>query len=212
MLFRSGQVGHFHHLAAPTVAHLLALFVRPPPSFPPPNTSLVVIDSLSALFESAYPRNVDDGASKSRTEQSKWVAGRKLAVINELILALARLAAMYDIAFLVASQTVTRIQGRSRALLVPAVSTAEWENGVSTRLVLFRGWITTQGGSTAADAAGPQSARFIGVVKANGLTLADEGGVGNVVPFAVERVSQPTARRAFSIAETRNTACATTAR
>lgn len=181
--------GHFHHIAAPTLAHLLALFVQPPSSFPPPNTSLIVIDSLSTLLDNAYPRSADDRAARNKNEHTKWAAGRKLAVINELISTLGRIAAMHDIALLLASQTITRIRRGDRALLVPAISGAEWENGISTRLVLFRDWVPVQGKSTDADADKLRKARFAGVVKANGVTLADEGGVGNVVPFAVESVS-----------------------
>lgn len=96
---------------------------------------------------------------------------------------------MHDIALLLACQTITRIRGGSRALLVPAISGAEWESGVSTRLVLFRDWIPGQGKWSDADADKLRKARFVGVVKANGVTMADEGGVGDVVPFAIESVS-----------------------
>jgi hypothetical protein len=174
---------------APTLAHLLALFGHPPSSFPPPSTSLVVIDSLATLVDNAYPRNAVDRTSRNRNDQAKWAAGRKYAVINELISTLARVAAMHDIALLLTCQTITRIRGGSRALLVPAISGAEWENGVSTRLVLFRDWVPGQGKWNDADADNVRKARFIGVVKANGVTLADEGAVGNVVPFTIETVS-----------------------
>ncbi|KAJ4291791.1 hypothetical protein N0V90_009686 [Kalmusia sp. IMI 367209] len=177
---------HFHHYTTPALAHLLALFVHPPSSFPPPNTSLIVIDSLSTLFDNAYPRKPDDRASKSRNDQARWAAGRKFAVMNELISTLTRFAAMHDIALLITSQTITRIRAGSRALLVPAISGTEWENGISTRLVLFRDWVPGQGKWTKADAARLQKVRFAGVLKANGVVLADDGGVGSVVPFAVE--------------------------
>lgn len=179
----------FHHFMAPTLAHLLALFGHPPSSFPPSGTSLVVIDSLATLVDNAYPRNVVDRTSRNRNDQAKWAAGRKYAVINELISTLARIAAMHDIALLLTCQTITRIRSGSRALLVPAISGAEWENGVSTRLVLFRDWVPGQGKWSDADADNLRKARFIGVVKANGVTLADEGAVGNVVPFTIETVS-----------------------
>ncbi|KAF2877476.1 P-loop containing nucleoside triphosphate hydrolase protein [Massariosphaeria phaeospora] len=176
----------FHHVTAATLAHLLALFARPPPSFPPPNTSLVVIDSLSTLFDNAYPRNADDRGARNKSDQARWAAGRKYAVLNELISMLTRAAALHDIALLLTCQTITRIRGGSRALLVPALSGAEWEAGISTRLVLFRDWVPGQGKWTEADADRLQKARFVGVVKANGVAMADEGGVGSVVPFAVE--------------------------
>jgi hypothetical protein len=109
--------------------------------------------------------------------------------MNELIATLTKIAAMHDIALLVTSQTITRIRGGSRALLVPAISGTEWESGVSTRLVLFRDWVSGQGKWGKQDIALLEKTRFAGVLKANGLLLADEGGVGHVVPFAVEEVS-----------------------
>jgi hypothetical protein len=122
--------------------------------------------------------------------------------MNELISKLNKVAAMHDIALLLTSQPITRIRGSSRAVLVPALSGAEWENGISTRLVLFRDRVPGQGKWSDADADRVRKARFIGVIKANGLTIADEGGVGNVVPFAIESVSQFATCRACSIRDT----------
>lgn len=191
----------FHRFTAPTLAHLLALFMHSPPSFPPLDTGLVVIDSLSTLIDDAYPRTADKGSSRNSSEHAKWAQGRKLAVINELISTLARTAAMHDIALLVACQTITRIRGDSRALLVPAISSAGWEKGISTRLVLFRDWVPGQGKSIDVDADRLRKARFAGLVKVNGTTLTDEGGVGNVVPFVVESVGQSSTRRAYVITD-----------
>ena len=186
---------HFHHLTAPTLAHVAALFMHSPASFPPQNTSLVVVDSLSTLIDNAYPRNPE---GKNKNDQSRWAAGRRFTVINELISTFSRFAALHDIALLVTCQTITRIRGGSRALLVPAISGVEWENGVSTRLVLFRDWVR-QGKANTADADKLHKARFAGLVKVNGVALADEGGVGSVVPFVIENVSQSIARRAYNI-------------
>lgn len=180
---------HFHHLAAPALAHVLALFMRPPASFPQSNASLVVIDSLSTLIDNAYPRNTDDRV-KNRTDQSKWAVGRRYGVINDMIATFTKFAALHDVALVITCQTITRIRGASRALLVPAITGIEWENGISTRLLLFRDWVPQQAmAQDKADADRLQKTRFAGLVKLNGAALADEGGVGNVVPFAVERVS-----------------------
>ncbi|KAF5845268.1 hypothetical protein GGP41_002907 [Bipolaris sorokiniana] len=110
----------FQYTVAPTLAHVVALFVHPPASFPPQNTSLIVIDSLATLIDNAYPR-------------------------------------------------------------------VEWEAGVSTRLVLFRDWVRHGKPTDKSDAERLQRARFAGLVKANGVAFADEGGVGNVVAFTIEK-------------------------
>ncbi|KAF2198675.1 P-loop containing nucleoside triphosphate hydrolase protein [Delitschia confertaspora ATCC 74209] len=177
---------HFHHFSCPTLAHLLALFVHPPSSFPPPNTGLIVIDSLSTLFDNAYPRNADDRPARNKSEQSRWAAGRKFTVMNELVSRLGRIASMHDIAILLTCQTITRIRGSSRALLVPAISGAEWDSGISTRLVLFTDWVPGQGKWSNSNTGRLRKARFAGVVKVNGVSIAEEGSVGNVVPFTIE--------------------------
>jgi hypothetical protein len=187
----------FKYFTTPTLAHLLALFGHAPASFPPKYTSLVVIDSIATLVDNAYPRHVDD-RSKNKTEQSRWAAGRRYAVINELIAILTKFAALHDIALLVTCQTITRIRGASRALLVPAMSGVEWENGVSTRLLLFRDWVRQTKSSETSDVDRLRKARFASLVKANGLALADEGGVGAVVPFTIEHVSQFVERRMYT--------------
>ncbi|KAL5117103.1 hypothetical protein ACEQ8H_004928 [Pleosporales sp. CAS-2024a] len=175
----------FHHFVAPTLAHLLALFMHPPASFPPKDTSLVVVDSLSTLIENAYPRHVE---GKNKNEHSRWAAGRRFTIINEIMATLSRFAALHNVALLFTCQAITRIRGASRALLVPAVSGVEWETGVSTRLVLFRDW-THQGKQQedTADSDRLRKARFAGLVKVNGTVLADEGGVGSVVLYSVEK-------------------------
>lgn len=191
------EVGtHFHHIATPTLAHVLAVFMHPHASFPPKDTSLVIIDSLSTLIDNSYPRNVQ---GKNKNDQTRWAAGRRFTVINELISTFSKFAALHDIALLVTCQTITRIRGASRALLVPAISGVEWENGISTRLVLFRDWVRQGKAKDTADADRLRKARFAGLVKVNGVALADEGGVGSVVPYAIENVSQFNSRRAYNI-------------
>lgn len=148
------------------------------------------MDSLATLVDNAYPRNQRDRTTQAKTEHSRWAAGRRFAIVNELISTFTRFAATHDVALLVTSQTITRIRGASRAVLVPAMSGVEWENGVSTRLVLFRDWMSSDGTNDKSEAARLRRARFVGLNKANGVILAEEGGVGNVVAFTIERVSK----------------------
>lgn len=100
----------FHYLQIPTLAHLLALFIHAHTAFPPKHTSLVVIDSITTVVDNTYPRNVDERI-KNKTEQSRWAAGRRYAVINDLIAALTKFAALHDVAVLVSCQTITRVRG-----------------------------------------------------------------------------------------------------
>lgn len=55
----AASINAFHHFTAPTLAHLLALLCKPTTAAIPDGTALVVIDSFSALFNHAYPRNAE---------------------------------------------------------------------------------------------------------------------------------------------------------
>lgn len=46
----------FTHYTCPSLPHLIALLCRPTPSCIPPGTSLVVVDSFSALVNHAFPK------------------------------------------------------------------------------------------------------------------------------------------------------------
>ncbi|KAF2455084.1 P-loop containing nucleoside triphosphate hydrolase protein [Lineolata rhizophorae] len=176
-----------HHLTVPTLAHLLALLIRPPASFPPPETGLIVIDSLSTLFENSYPRNA---GSPLAGDAAKWAAGRKYGVMNDLLASLSKIAALSNLAVLISSQTITRIKSGQNALLFPAMSGREWENGVSARLVLFRDWLRPSWRSSQSDSeAGKRwrMARFVGLVKAASTAQTDNPEFTNVIPFTIER-------------------------
>jgi hypothetical protein len=47
------------HFTTPTLAHFIALLSHPAAHFPPSNTSLIIVDSLSTLIANAYPRPFD---------------------------------------------------------------------------------------------------------------------------------------------------------
>jgi len=168
-------------IAVPTLAHLLALFVHPPASFPPKQTSLIVIDGLSTLFDVAYQRNF---ATNKTSDASKWAAGRKYAVMSDLMSKLGKMAALNNIAMVLTCQTVTRLRTGASAILLPALSGLEWDNGISTQLVIFRDWPP----SDRVKDARWQRVRFVGAIKVNGALLGGDGGVGTVVPFTIEKV------------------------
>ncbi|KAK7522512.1 hypothetical protein IWZ03DRAFT_392860 [Phyllosticta citriasiana] len=165
----------FHHLFAPTLAHLLALFVRPASSFPPDGTALVVIDSVSTLFDYAYPRTGSGTGNKN--DDVKWAAGRRYAVMNDLVSTLGKTATLKDIP----------MRPGAGALLMPAMAGTEWDSGIATRLVLFRDWPPEPGKLTNLEEHRRSKVRFVGVVKMNGTALGEADGLGAVVPFTIEK-------------------------
>lgn len=108
--------------------------------------------------------------------------------------AIKRVAAVHDLTVLLTTGCATQTRPESNALgavLVPGIVGAEWDQGVATRLVVFRDLACSAGhGSldTAAVARGERecrSARFIGVQKLNGVRIARQDGVGALVRFGI---------------------------
>jgi len=162
----------FHHSVLPTLSHLLAAVLHPRPDYPPECTSLVIIDGLNTLIDLDYPRFHFIGISK--TEQQRWQAGRRYAVLGSLVTALNKLAVLNNLAVVVTTGCATRMRPDTGlgAALVPGVGGPEWDNGIWTRVVVFR------------DLAG----RFVGVQKRQGHSLISReevGEVGRVIAFAI---------------------------
>ncbi|KAJ5466672.1 hypothetical protein N7539_009401 [Penicillium diatomitis] len=130
------------YFRAPTLPHLLALLIRPPKEFPPPETTLLIIDSISSLFPAYF---LSASELKDRLAQGKipdkpqlqWLLNRKWNVIGDIATHLTRLAAR-NIAVLALNQTHTKIKGQPRATLHPVVAGGAWETNVQTRIVLYR--------------------------------------------------------------------------
>lgn len=130
------------YFRTPTLPHLVALLLRPPKNFPPPETTLLVIDSISSLFPAYF---LSAAELKDRLTQGKipdkptlqWLLNRKWNVISDIATHLTRLAAR-NIAVLALNQTHTKIKGQPRATLHPVVAGGAWESNVQTRIVLYR--------------------------------------------------------------------------
>ncbi|KAF2091914.1 P-loop containing nucleoside triphosphate hydrolase protein, partial [Saccharata proteae CBS 121410] len=182
-------LSRFHHYTVPTLAHLLALFAHPTPSFPPLGTVLVVIDSISVLLENAYPRN---GNPPGYSDAARWASGRKFAVINELTSKLSRFAAVHDVAVVVTSQSATRIRPGAGALLMPSISNTEWDNGIATRVVLFRDWAPELDQTIRPEDRKRNELRFLGLLKLAGVSLTEGSDLGIVVPFTINKTGLST--------------------
>ena len=180
----------FHHFSTPSLPHLLALLTHRSSSFPPSETSLIVVDSISTLFAIAFPRTGENASTQQpaakKSDAAQWASGRRWAVMGDFIFKIGRFAATRNIAILLTSQMTTRVGSESGAVLYPAISGNAWDTGISTRIVIFRDWI-----SQATDAASSQGeyvpgVRLAGVIKAKGVSCE---GVGKVVMFTIETVN-----------------------
>jgi len=164
----------FHHIVVPTLSHLLASILHPRDSFPAEGTSLLVIEGLNTLIDLDYPRFPFAGSAK--TEQQRWQAGRRYAILGSLVSALNKLAVLNNLAVIVTTGCASRMRTDSGlgSALVPGVGGGEWDAGVWGRLVVFRDF----GG------------RFVGLQKCQGRSLISReevGEVGRVVSFEISR-------------------------
>lgn len=169
------------HFSTPTLAHLIALLTHPTTVFPPPRTSLIIIDSFSTLISNAFPRNVDSKAT-SKKPGALNPSSRKFPILQYLINSFQKLAATRNIAIVILSQCVTKMRPGAGAVLIPAINTTAWEQGLGCRISLFRDWgWDDESGKEVNDV------RLAEVVKAEGIAMA--GGRRRLIGFTIEEVS-----------------------
>ncbi|KAK3187393.1 hypothetical protein K4F52_003738 [Lecanicillium sp. MT-2017a] len=168
-------LGNLTHYSCLTLPHFLALISRPTPKAIAPNTSLVVVNSISALVNSALPRS-HENRSSAKGGQGPTTSAKRLQGLQSIISSLKKLAATRNCAVVILSQCATRMHSEQGAALVPAINATVWEQGIATRLALFRNWTWHN--------ARPSSVFLAGVQKLNG-RIADDV-IDQAVAFTVE--------------------------
>ena len=180
----------FHHFTTPSLPYLLALLTHETSGFPPEDTSLIVVDSISTLFALAFPRTAENVSSQQTSVKQgdavHWASGRRWAVMGDLISKISRLAATKNIAVLLTSQMTTRIRSETGAVLYPSISGTAWDTGISARIVIFRDWMFRESEDTSSQGECIPGVRCAGLLKAKGMAYE---GVGKVVTFVIENVS-----------------------
>ncbi|SMR52448.1 unnamed protein product [Zymoseptoria tritici ST99CH_3D1] len=162
----------FHYASLPTLSHLLSLTQRPPSSFPPRSTSLLIVDNLSTLLDLDYPRTNNP---TNATPAQKWAASRRYAVLASLITSLQRLAAVNHISVLVTTSCAARMRPGTNmgAALAPGVGGSEWEAGIWSRIVMLQDF----------------DGRVVGLQKVGGVNiwpLDPVGGIGGVIGVEID--------------------------
>ncbi|KAK6585286.1 hypothetical protein PZA11_002013 [Diplocarpon coronariae] len=168
----STLLSNITHFSVPALVHLIALVCHPTPNSPPQNTSLIVIDSFSTLIANAFPRSVDSNAT-SRKPGAPKPSSRKFLILQHLISSLSKLAATRNLALVITSQCATKMRAGASAVLVPAVNSMAWEQGLGCRVEMMRDW-----GWDDEDRKAVDGVRLVRVVKAEGLAVARPRLVG----------------------------------
>jgi hypothetical protein len=100
-------------------------------------------------------------------------------VLQYIVSSLQKLAAMRDLAVVVLTQCATKMQAERGATLIPAINASIWDQGISTRLVLFRDWLL--------DGIETHGLHFAGIQKLNGKAVPTT--VNSACAFTVEEVT-----------------------
>ncbi|KAK8106255.1 hypothetical protein PG999_009614 [Apiospora kogelbergensis] len=167
------EVQNMVHFTCSSLAHFIALLCRPTASCIPQKSSLVVIDSLSALVNQTYPRNQE---ARNGPKGVPNVAAQRLQVLQFIISSLQKLAATRDVAVVLLTQCATRMQTERGATLTPAINAMVWDRGITTRLVLFRDWLYKDKAVS--------GVYFAGIQKLNG--KAHQSGLGEIFAFDIQ--------------------------
>lgn len=124
-----------------SLPHLLVMLMHPTPTFPPADTTTLIIDGLASFLLGVLPRQVRSEDAKNTSLQehnAKKANSRRLQMIDNLAAALARLAAARHIAIMVLMSATTSMKTGQRAVLKPALSSQGWNAAIHTRITLYR--------------------------------------------------------------------------
>lgn len=178
------------HFQPTTLAHLLALICHPIADFPPPNTGLIVVDSISCLFGSEFrsklpaklgskARDLHGAGSRANKEAQESKLWWKL--IGSLSSNLNALAFRFDCAVVVVNEMVTRFRSGQKPMLHVAISGYTWDTSVATRVILYWHWLD----SGVSEKFGMARIRIAEVFRAGKKAVLPRA-VERIVPFLVE--------------------------
>ncbi|KAJ6789050.1 hypothetical protein PWT90_08311 [Aphanocladium album] len=165
----------FLHYSCFTLPHFLALLSRPSSTTIPVGTSLIVINCVSALVNAALPRS-QVGKQNTKQPHGSTPSAKRMQALQTIISLLNKLAATRNCAVVILSQCATKMQSEHGAALVPAINATVWEQGISTRVALFRNWSWED--------RKPHSVFLAGVQKVDGRMMMDV--VDSASAFTVE--------------------------
>lgn len=131
-------IRRFRHLPWPTIVHLSARLLMsddPKSGFPPPGTSLFVIDKLDELIDKESPKDLpeDEEEKEKRGNKPPESLLNYWKTTHHAIRMLNKFAAKHNVAVVVLTPIDTK-----QEIVVSAIDTQAWEMGVATRIMLMQ--------------------------------------------------------------------------
>ena len=167
-----------------SLPHLLVMLMHPTSLFPPPNTSLLIIDGLSNFLAEALPRRFQQQDAKPTLLQgqaAKRANSKRFQIIDNLAAALSRLATSRHIAIVILMSATTNLKPGHKAMLKPALSRQGWDIAINTRITLYRDLYPQQYRDKMTRAE-KRIFRLAEVTRLNGQEVSRDA-----VPFVIER-------------------------
>lgn len=205
-------MNRFIHIRAHSLPHLLSLFTHPPLTFPPKETGLIVIDTISAPYQSYFPNATElksrlglkppapqqqdqasgpgPGPAQAQAHQLQWLLNRKWNVTSDMINRISKLAASQNLAVVLLNQTHTKIKGQPRPTLYPALAGGSWETCVQNRIVLYRDHPPSHLDTDNSGSRSGVKVRYAEIMKKGGKVVGIRVE-GNVFPFVIQTVRPP---------------------
>lgn len=195
------QMDRFEYLQIPDLTRLLSVLMHPPQDFFTQDTRLLVVDNLSNAVMTGLPQNEFLAAVTSTAPNqlsrdeilSRSVANRRAAMLGAISAGLARLAISSNAAIVVLNKATSgRRTGDRNAVLRSMLNTPQWNENITTRIVLYRDfWPTENGNANLIDSSQSKNwrgypLRIAEVEKLGGREIQSRG-----VKFVILKVEQP---------------------
>ncbi|KIV89413.1 hypothetical protein PV10_06819 [Exophiala mesophila] len=134
---------HLTYLEVNTLPRLLTIFAHPTAEFPSPRTALIVVDDVSNIVSGSLIQNSKPSANGPepppvvKEKLIRNAASRRFRIIETLASAMAKLAALRNLALVVLTNATTNLRNGQRASLRPALASQAWDSGIHARIMLY---------------------------------------------------------------------------
>lgn len=134
---------HLTYLEVNTLPRLLTIFAHPTAELPSPKTALIVVDDISNIVSGSLLRRSKPSPNGSepppgiQEKLARNAASKRFRVIETLASAMAKLAALRNLALVVLTNSTTNFKAGQKASLRPALASQAWDSSIHARIMLY---------------------------------------------------------------------------